>query len=116
MHITLIDPPRYTFPLNHASNVAIPPLGIAYIASSIESNGNSVHIIDSVGSALTNYSKFGPVYLRGLEFNDIINKIDSDTDIISLGNMFSCQWTVTKRPGLEELSRISVVLLTEQLS
>ena len=96
MHITLIDPPRYTFPLNHASNVAIPPLGIAYIASSIESNGNNVHVIDSVGSALTNYTKYGPVYLRGLEFNDIINKIDSDTDIISLGNMFSCQWTVTK--------------------
>ena len=70
MHITLIDPPRYTFPLNHASNVAIPPLGIAYIASSIESNGDSVHVIDSVGSALTNYTKYGPVYLRGLEFDD----------------------------------------------
>ena len=61
MHITLIDPPRFTFPLNHASNVAIPPLGIAYIASSIESHGHSVQIIDSVGLALTNYSKFGPV-------------------------------------------------------
>ena len=97
MHITLIDPPRFTFPLNHASNVAIPPLGIAYIASSIESHGHGVQIIDSVGLALTNYSKFGPVYLRGLEFDAIIKKIDTDTDIISLGNMFSCQWTVTKR-------------------
>ena len=49
MHVTLIDPPRYTFPLNHASNVAIPPLGIAYIASSIESNDHIVDVIDSVG-------------------------------------------------------------------
>ena len=96
MHVTLIDPPRFTFPLNHASNVAIPPLGIAYVAASIESKGNNVHVIDSIGSALTNYSKFGPVYLRGLEFNDIIKQIDSETDIIALGNMFSCQWTVTK--------------------
>ena len=76
MHITIIDPPRYTFPLNHASNVAIPPLGIAYIAGSIESHGHNVQVIDSVGSALTHYSKFGPIHLRGLEFNDIINKID----------------------------------------
>ena len=96
MHVTLIDPPRFTFPLNHASNVAIPPLGIAYVAASIESKGYNVHVIDSIGSALTNYSKFGPVYLRGLEFNDIIKQIDSETDIIALGNMFSCQWTVTK--------------------
>ena len=41
IHVTLIEPPRFAFPLNHASNVAIPPLGNAYIAASIEDAGHS---------------------------------------------------------------------------
>ena len=97
MHITLIDPPRYTFPLNHASNVVIPPLGVAYIAASIESQGHHVQVIDAVGSALTTYTEFGPVYLRGLSFDEIVRRIDRETDIIALSNMFSCQWPATRR-------------------
>jgi len=97
MHITLIDPPRYTFPLNHASNVVIPPLGVAYIAASMESQGHHVQVIDAVGSALTTYTEFGPVYLRGLSFDEIVRRIDRETDIIALSNMFSCQWPATRR-------------------
>src|SRR5947199_5463695 len=98
MHITLIDPPRYTFPLNHASNVVIPPLGVAYIAASIESQGHHVQVIDAVGSALTTYTEFGPVYLRGLSFDEIVSRIDRVTDINYMMNMFSCTWSVVTSP------------------
>ncbi len=97
MNFTLIDPPRYTFPLNHASNVAIPPLGIAYIAAAAEEAGHTVRVIDSVGEALDTYTQFGPVYLRGLRFQAIVDRIDPDTDVIGMGNMFSCQWPATRR-------------------
>ena len=97
MHVTLIDPPRYAFPLNHASNVAIPPLGVAYIGASIEAAGHQLHVIDAVGSALTQYTQFGSVYLRGLPFDEVVRRIDPDTAVIAMGNMFSCQWPATKR-------------------
>ena len=97
MHVTLIDPPRYAFPLNHASNVAIPPLGVAYIGAAIEAKGHQLSVIDAVGSGLTHYTTFGPVYLRGLSFDDILNRIEPSTDVIAMGNMFSCQWPATRR-------------------
>lgn len=97
MHVTLIDPPRYAFPLNHASNVAIPPLGVAYIAASIEAQGHTVSVIDAVGSGLTHYTRFGPIYLRGLDFEEVVRRIDPATQVIGVSNMFSCQWPATKR-------------------
>ena len=97
MHVTLIDPPRYTFPLNHASNVAIPPLGVAYIAASIESAGHQLSVIDAVGEGLSTYTPFGSVYLRGLPFDEVVRRIDPDTRVIAMSNMFSCQWPATHR-------------------
>lgn len=97
MHFTLVDPPRYTFPLNHASNVAIPPLGMAYIAASVEHAGHDVQVIDAVGEGLTTYTAFGPIYLRGLEFDEILRRIDRQTDVIGMSNMFSCQWPATRQ-------------------
>jgi radical SAM superfamily enzyme YgiQ (UPF0313 family) len=97
LHVTVIDPPRYAFPLNHASNVAIPPLGVAYIAGAVEAAGHTVQVIDAVGSALTTYTSFGSIYLRGLSFDSIVERIDPSTDVLALGNMFSCQWPATRQ-------------------
>jgi radical SAM superfamily enzyme YgiQ (UPF0313 family) len=97
LHVTLVDPPRYAFPLNHASNVAIPPLGVAYIAGAVEGAEHTVNVVDAVGSALTTYSPFGGIYLRGLRFDSIVERIDPRTDVIAVGNMFSCQWPATRQ-------------------
>jgi radical SAM superfamily enzyme YgiQ (UPF0313 family) len=70
---------------------------MAYIAASIESQGHDLQVIDAVGSALTTYTPFGPVYLRGLSFDEIVGRIDPGTEAIGLSNMFSCQWPATKR-------------------
>jgi len=96
MHVTLIEVPRLAFPLNHASNVVVAPLGIAYIAASIEAAGHHVVVIDAIGEGMTQYTPFGPVYLRGLTFQEIVKRIDPRTDVIGLSNMFSCGWLATR--------------------
>jgi len=96
MNITLVEGPRLAFPLNHASNVVVAPLGIAYIAAAIEVAGHEVHVVDGIGEGMTNYTAFGPVYLRGLTFEDIVAKIDPKTDAIGISTMFSCGWPATR--------------------
>ena len=66
MNISLIDVPRLAFPWNQASNVVIPPLGVAYIAAAIEAEGHCLQVIDSVGEAMTQCEPLGTLYLRGL--------------------------------------------------
>ncbi len=97
MHTTLIEVPRMAFPLNHASNVVVAPLGIAYIAASIEAAGHQVEVIDSIGEGMTEYTPFGPVYLRGLQFDEVVRRIDPRTDVIGVSNMFSCGWLATRQ-------------------
>ena len=78
-----------------ASNVAIPPLGVAYIAAAIEGAGHDLQVVDAVGEGLTTYTEFGSVYLRGLPFESIVERIDSNVEAIAVSNMFSCQWPAT---------------------
>jgi radical SAM superfamily enzyme YgiQ (UPF0313 family) len=96
MKVALIEVPRFTFPLNHASNVVVAPLGLAYIAAAVEAAGHKVQIIDGVGEAMTKYTKFGPVFIRGMEFKDLVDRVESDVDVIGLSNMFSCGWLATR--------------------
>lgn len=96
MHVTLIEPPKYVSRTNHVSTVATPPLGLAYLASSLEAADHHVFAVDAVGSALSNYTPFGPVHLRGLTHEAVVDAIPADTDVIGVGCMFSCQWPATR--------------------
>ena len=71
-------------------------MGLAYIAAAVEQAGHTVQVIDGVGEAMTNYSRFGPVYIRGMEFEKLVGRIDADVDVIGLSNMFSCGWLATR--------------------
>jgi anaerobic magnesium-protoporphyrin IX monomethyl ester cyclase len=97
MHIALIEPPKYVSPTNHVSTVATPPLGLAYVAATLEAAGHRVSVVDAIGSGLSTYTRFGPVYLRGLTREQVVSQIPSDVDAIGVGCMFSCQWIVTRQ-------------------
>lgn len=97
MHITLVDPRKYVSATNHASTVAMPPLGLAYVAASVEQAGHRASIVDACGMALEHLEPFGPVYLRGASDEDVVAAIPADTDAIGVGCMFSCQWPATRR-------------------
>lgn len=97
MHVTLVDPRKYVSATNHASTVSMPPLGLAYIAASIEQAGHTVTIVDACGMALERMEPFGPVFLRGVDDDTAVAAIPADTDLIGVGCMFSCQWPATRR-------------------
>jgi radical SAM superfamily enzyme YgiQ (UPF0313 family) len=92
MNVTLIEPPKFVSPSNHVSTVATPPLGLAYVAASLEAASHRVSVIDAVGAGMSTYTRFGPVYLRGLTHETIVDRIAPDVDAIGVGCMFSCQW------------------------
>lgn len=96
MKVTLVEPPKYVSPTNHMSAVATPPLGLAYVAASVIAAGHEVTIVDAVGSAISTFTPFGPVYLRGLTNRQIVDRIPGDVDVIGLGCMFSCQWPAVR--------------------
>ena len=96
MLVTLVDPRRYVSATNHASTVAMPPLGLAYVAASIEHAGHKATIVESCGMALDRLEPFGPVFLRGVSDDETVAAIPADTDVIGIGCMFSCQWPATR--------------------
>jgi len=96
MHVTLMEPQKYVSGTNHASTVAMPPLGLAYVAASLEQAGHQVTIVDAFAMGLDRLTPFGPVYLRGTSNEEAVAGIQANTDVIGLGCMFSCQWPATR--------------------
>ncbi len=96
MKVTLIEPQKYVSATNHASTVAMPPLGLAYIAASLEQAGYQVTIVDAFAMGLDRLTPFGPVFLRGASNDAAVASIPADTDLMGLACMFSCQWLATR--------------------
>jgi len=96
LKVTLVEPQKYVSATNHVSTVAMPPLGLAYVAASLEQAGHRVTIVDAFGMALERYTPFGPVYLRGVSNAEAVAAIPADTDVIGVSCMFSCQWPATR--------------------
>jgi radical SAM superfamily enzyme YgiQ (UPF0313 family) len=99
VRLTLIQPPQLISPTNYISTIAIPPLGLAYLAACAREAGHEVEAVDAVGEALENLWRFDGtrnVWLRGLSFEAILDRVDPETDVIGLGCMFSCGWPPTR--------------------
>lgn len=96
MNVTLVEPQKYVSATNHVSTVAMPPLGQAYVAASLEQAGHRVTIVDAFGMGLDRYTPFGPVFLRGVSNSEAVAAIPANTDVIGVSCMFSCQWPATR--------------------
>jgi radical SAM superfamily enzyme YgiQ (UPF0313 family) len=77
---------------NYLTTVAIPPLGLAYIAASLQQAGHEVQFIDGLGDDLYRFSAFGEYYLRGMPHEEIVEQLDPDVELIGIGCMFTPQW------------------------
>jgi radical SAM superfamily enzyme YgiQ (UPF0313 family) len=86
---------------NHMT-FACPPLGVAYLASSLRANGVPVTIVDAVGEApdevrAIEHEPGQPALLRyGLADDAIVRRIPADTTIIGVSAMFSEEWPITR--------------------
>lgn len=99
MLVTLVQPPQLISPTNYISTIAIPPLGLAYLASSARDAGHEVRAVDAVGEGLNEIWEFKDghgFWLRGLRFDNLLDRIDPDSDVIGVGCMFSCTWPATR--------------------
>lgn len=98
--ITLINPPQ-VFTKSQSASSVIPPLGIMYLASYLLKHDYAVQIIDALGEAPTNVISFKKkALLKGLSFEEIIQRIDFDTKLIGISNLFSFSY-----PALEILCK-----------
>ena len=76
-----------------ATQKPAPPLGLAFIAAVLKKAGHSVQVIDCVAEAPDVYYSFKDgVVINGLSDKDIVDRIESDVDVIGFSIMFSGNW------------------------
>lgn len=95
--VTLVRPPSVVTRFG-LTLTATPPLSLAYLASSLEHAGHRVRIIDGIGEALDQFApSFAPSLLcNGLSVEQIVARIDPDTQLIGVSCMFSHEWPVVR--------------------
>ena len=98
MKIVLIRPPCVISD-SELRPGASPPLGLAYIASSLKAAFHTVIGLDAVGEDLDRFSTVEgmPGVLRqGLSDDEILERVPEDSDIVGMSCMFSTEWLVTR--------------------
>lgn len=97
MKLTLINAPQLVSLTNVLTCTAIPPLGLSYIAAAVRRGGHTVTAIDAVGDGLEIFNPWRrETQIRGLPFDEIVERIPKDTEVIGMGCMFSPQWPSTR--------------------
>ncbi|MBI4550158.1 MAG: cobalamin B12-binding domain-containing protein [Candidatus Omnitrophica bacterium] len=99
MKITLIRTPSVL----SASEIrpgSSPPLGLAYLASSLIHAGHEVAVVDAVGERLSGYTSIqglpGLLWL-GLSVEEIVERTPADSGLFAVTCMFSTEWPIAKR-------------------
>lgn len=97
--ITLISPPAIKTFSSIQPQTPNPPLGTAYIAGALKQAGLAYTAIDAVGEGMDNitlYFNREDIKIQGLTFDQIIERIPKNTDIIGMSCMFSTLWPITR--------------------
>ena len=95
--IQLINPPGlYNGQSLNTSKPSL-PLGLAYVAASLENAGFFVHIIGAIGEAPSRIRRDGLLFRIGLDTREIVERIHSDTRVVGVSCMFSFLWPLTRQ-------------------
>ena len=91
--VTLIRP-RVLVAVSSPVSPTCPPIGLAYVASSLLSDNHRVKVIDAVGEAPSQFlnSDYPAFKLQGLSVEEIFERIDKNTDIVGITCMYSYEW------------------------
>jgi anaerobic magnesium-protoporphyrin IX monomethyl ester cyclase len=96
--VTILRPPLLV-PMWSDSGPLTPPVGPAYLAASLREAGHRPRIVDGIGenpfqvTALFN----DKVMALGLRSEEIVERIEPDTDLIGVSCMFSQDWPEIRR-------------------
>lgn len=98
MKVALINPNIVSQKVDlSGSGIPYMPIGLAYLASYLRSQGHEVQVIDAFGEAPERVQNRGSYYIQGLTPKEVIERILSNTDIIG----FYAHLTVTHSMLLE---------------
>ncbi len=96
MKITLVQPPMTVNDLKSMPQVQ-PPLGLGYLAASVRQEGHVVRVVDGVGEGIGRHSKFrDDSWIYGLPIDEVVDRIDDDTEVLGVGITFSNFWPISK--------------------
>lgn len=99
--VVIIRPPVVRPKWNYV-NLSTPPIGPAYVASSLRSAGYEVFFIDAVGEALEQFTPLPHSFLlHGLRFEEITARIPADCRAIGISIQFSFEF-----PQCRELTQV----------
>ena len=96
--VTILRPPLLV-PTWSDSAPLTPPIGPAYLAASLRQAGHEARIVDGLGE---NPSQVTPLFANkvmaiGLRSEEIVERIQPDTDLIGVSCMFSQDWPEIRR-------------------
>lgn len=94
MKITLVRPPTVVTRVS-AIEEALPPLGLAYLASYLKSRGHVVAAVDAIGDGLSVWGTvegWPEVISHGLSIEETVARIPADSELIGVSCMFSATW------------------------
>jgi len=98
--IILMVPPGIKSFSGLQMHVPNPPLGIAYIAAAVKETKYPYRVIDGTGEALDSiypYADRADFMMQGLTFEEIVERVPPEADVIGISCMFSTLWPITNR-------------------
>ncbi len=98
--IALVRPPILKMTRSLSSFGVILPIGIAYVAAVLRREGHRIQVLDAPGLALDTFrpqpSPIGTLELNGLNPEEIVERIDADTEVIGITHMFLHEWPMVR--------------------
>jgi radical SAM superfamily enzyme YgiQ (UPF0313 family) len=100
VRVTLVRPPVVVFPKSLSGHGPIPPIGLAYLAAALRSEGHRVDVIDAPGLGIDRHADqdtpIGTLRQIGLSPEEIVARVPADTEVIGVSNMFLHEWPGTR--------------------
>jgi anaerobic magnesium-protoporphyrin IX monomethyl ester cyclase len=94
--ICLIRPP-IVCPKSHPIVQMTPPIGLAYVAGALHGEGHQVTVIDGLAESFDTRHEWGDdCYLYGLSLDEVMSRIDADTDVIGVSAAFTFEWPMCR--------------------
>ena len=97
MKVCIIRPPILV-PVSAFVTIKTPPIGAAYICSTIREAGHDVQLIDGLGEAVNSqYDWDQDTLVYGLALDKIVQAIDPEVDLIGFNLNFSFEWPLYRK-------------------
>ena len=115
--IALVRPPALQMKRSLSSYGAILPIGLAYVAAVLRDAGHTLQVIDAPGHGFDREeevaSPIGKLWRSGLSPEEIVSRLDPETEMIGITHMFLHEWPTVRRIAelaKERLPQVQVVL------